>query len=74
MFKDLFQFLNTEERNQEILDLAKDINQLAFIEDLKQKLDEQKLSLEKIDLKTLISFILLEKGLNYGNLPKGLLK
>ncbi len=54
------------------------INKFAFYNDLFERMQKDGLNLtsviEEDDFTTLVSYILLSKGLNYGSLPKGLLK
>ena len=58
--------------------LCKHLKSFAFYSDLEAVLEKNGTSLDEIskkkDLPTLLQFLLTEKGLNYGNLPKGLLK
>ena len=81
MFKDLFSFLETDG------DLAKygftqkfieSLQKFAFYQDLEVVLQQKGESiaslLEKKEYKKLVAALLTETGLNYGNLPKGLLK
>jgi hypothetical protein len=86
MFKTLFEFLasnNPEEILKEtgfdsVSSILENINKFAFFNDLKslQKLKnidfDKELSLE--DKKLVIKCLLTESGLNYGNMPKGLIK
>ncbi len=88
MFKHLFAFLeNNPEKNAEILEndqsfnsvyhFIENIRSFAFAKELDNILKQQGESLdsllEKKDYKSLIGYILHEKGLNYGALPKGML-
>lgn len=56
---------------------ADNLQSFAFFENLKMVLAENKLDIETLiqneDYATIIDYILSEKGLNYGKLPKGLL-
>lgn len=56
----------------------KHIQDFAFYEDLKEVMQKDDLHLEerllKRDYKTVLEYLLTEKGLNYGELPKGLLQ
>lgn len=79
MFKDLFSFLNNSEDSDENIDnLVKNIKKLALFEDLKCVFEKHNLNLEEEienkNFKKVIELIIAENGLNYGNLPKGLLK
>lgn len=86
MFKNLFEYstLQTEEERQKIF--AKDkslhsffekLTSFAFYPDLVAELAKNEFSVEeclaKHDYSTIIDYLLTEKGLNYANLPKGLL-
>jgi len=54
------------------------IKQFAFFDDLKSKMAEDGLSIdgliEKGEFKEILEYLLTQKGLNYTNIPKGLLK
>lgn len=56
---------------------VKEIQKFAFYDDLKNALEKGGFNiselLDKKDYKTILEYLLTEKGLNYGNLPKGLL-
>ena len=82
MFKDLFEFLENKKNvpsNSFEIKFFDEIEKFAFYDDLNkvcikndgQTIDE--LILNK-QYKTVVENLLLEKGLNYGSLPKGLLK
>jgi hypothetical protein len=82
MFKDLFEFLENKKNgsfNSFENKFFNEIDKFAFYDDLNkvciknegQTIDE--LILNK-QFKTIVENLLLEKGLNYGSLPKGLLK
>lgn len=75
MFKDLFDFLNQDQSipNEKIKMLYQNLKNFAFFSDLKPFFDNQE-DPTQWDLKMIVSNILLEQGLNYGNLPKGVLK
>ncbi len=90
MFKALYAFVSAVEssdKNQVALlreghDFAKEVIEnlegFAFYEDLKIKLQEQGMSIEQVrkrqDYATILNTLLNEEGVNYGNLPKGLLQ
>lgn len=61
-----------------VKEFIKRLKDFAFYEDLAAVLKKDDYSiaecLEKQDYNTIISYLLTEKGLNYANLPKGLLK
>jgi len=80
MFKDLYEALNTEKLtvNEKTKLYVEKIKDFAFFNDLKEKIEENGISFDEImqdsTSKILFEYLLDEKGLNYGNLPKGLLK
>jgi hypothetical protein len=82
MFKDLFEFLENK-RNEPDSDFEKkfftEIKKFAFYEDLNEVCRKNNAkSIDKLiedeQFKTIIENLLSENGLNYGSLPKGLLK
>lgn len=81
MFKDLFDFLNEEEKNKSlspsILSFVHEIRNFAFADVLDLELKNQGSSLnetiDKKNYKKLINALLSHEGLNYSLLPKGLL-
>jgi len=86
MFKNLFEFstLQTDKERANVFSTDKSIKaffekitEFAFYPDLVAALSESGLSVEqclaKHDYSTIIEYLLTEKGLNYANLPKGLL-
>ena len=81
MFKDLFSFLETDgdlSKNDFTQKFIESLQQFAFYQDLEVVLQQEGESiaslLEKKEYKKLVAALLTETGLNYGNLPKGLLK
>jgi hypothetical protein len=81
MFKDLFSFLETDgdlTKNGFTQKFIESLHQFAFYQDLEVVLRQEGESiaslLEKKEYKKLVAALLTETGLNYGNLPKGLLK
>ncbi len=81
MFKDLFSYLETDgdlSKNAFTQKFIGNLNQFAFYQDLDavpQHGGESIASLlDKKEYKKLVAALLTETGLNYGNLPKGLLK
>lgn len=71
MFKNLFEFLDNEEKTDFINKFESNLSKFAFIDDLKEAIakaggDES--------LKAAIAALLGDEGLSYGKLPKGLLK
>lgn len=63
---------------QPVSDFFRNIHQFAFYDELAKKMKDDGLHLEerllRRDYKAVLEYLLTEKGLNYGNLPKGLLK
>ncbi len=81
MFKDLFSFLETDgdlAKNSFTQKFIESLQQFAFYQDLEVVLQQEGESiaslLEKKEYKKLVAALLTDTGLNYGNLPKGLLK
>jgi len=83
MFKSLFSALDNLQKGKEYSEVIKDkevalfldqLDQFAFYEDLKQLAAKESIGIKEVPLKKLLEWNLLEQGLNYGNLPKGLLK
>ncbi len=78
MFKSLFEFVESKNLNQDSEEVLLKLNSFAFYSELKEILLKSGISPEEKDrpetaLK-IIDTILNSSGLNYGNLPKGLLK
>ena len=81
MFKDLFSFLDGDGdigKSSFVQKFIGNLKKFAFYEDLNHSLLAQGSSiaesLEKGDYQKIISSLLLDEGLGYGNLPKGLLR
>lgn len=90
MFQNLFNYLDEVKSNDQEEILAKDkgfnsvynyltkIKKFAFFNDLSQKLREHNMDVETLISKKnytpLVEYLVEDKGLGYGNLPKGLLK
>ncbi|MBD8490512.1 DUF4301 family protein [Echinicola sp. CAU 1574] len=82
MFKDLFSYLSADDKsldnNPFVKKFISNLKSFAFYNDLETKLLENNLNIhtliEKEEYTTIISWLLDDKGLGYGNLPKGLLK
>jgi len=77
MFKDLYAYLESNEDSNFVKYFIENISRFAFYEDLKRALLNDGYKIENLLLKkdytTIIDYLLSEKGLNYGSLPKGLL-
>lgn len=67
MFKDLFEFMTTGEINQITEKTLANLDKFAFYDELRDKLPQNATDQE------IFEYILTERGLNYGNLPKALL-
>lgn len=68
MFKSLFSFLEEGKSDKSTDQFFDKLSDFAFAEDLKKMLPEN------ADNQTIVDFYLTRKGLDYGSLPKGLLK
>ncbi len=77
MFKDLYTYLATNEETIFVNQFIENIKDFAFYQDLKDKLSENSYNIDDLLLRKsysiIIDFFLNTNGLNYGNLPKGLL-
>ena len=78
MFKDLYENLQSETINPKGKNYLERITDFAFFNDLKERIEKEGYNFDNLlkeeNYKILIEYLLEEKGLNYGNLPKGLLK
>ena len=79
MFKDLYQFLETPNQiSSSIETTIGNINKFAFYNKLSQALKKDNISIEQCikekNYSTIFEYLLTEKGLNYGNLPKALIE
>lgn len=83
MFKSLFGALEDLQKgkprsevikDQEVALFLEQLDQFAFYEDLKAMAAKENMDIKDVPLQTLLEWKLLDHGLNYGNLPKGLLK
>ena len=68
MFKELFEFLSSGKMNKTTQTVLDNMTRFAFWNDLKSVLPENPTDTDKI------KYLITECGLNYGNLPKGLLQ
>lgn len=70
--------LTDKKENQELSEFIAHIRRFAFYPDLKSSMAvcglDPDSAIAKGDFKDLINFLITEKGLNYANLPKGLIK
>jgi hypothetical protein len=90
MFKHLYEFRDISANKKEAAQILADrgfngvgyffehIRKFAFYDDLKLSLQRAGHNIEELlkkgDHSTILDFLMTEKGLNYGNLPKGLIK
>jgi len=76
MFKSLFAFLNEQDDRQDadIQQFIENIRQFAFYDDLKAAFKKSGKDIEQASPKEIVASLLEKEGLNYGNLPKGLLR
>ncbi len=81
MFQELSSYLNiinNHETDQYLNIFIKNIKKFAFYDDLKQVLNQDNLILQQLlikkQYKLILTYLLTDKGLNYANLPKGLIK
>lgn len=71
MFKNLFEFLDNDEKTDFIQKFEDNLDKFAFIDDLKLAIQNNG---GDESLKTAIATLLGEEGLSYAKMPKGLLK
>ncbi len=74
MFKALFGFLQGGKSDKSIEEFFERISEFAFYDDLKSALESDGHAIETADKTLIASYFLTDKGLGYGELPKGLLK
>jgi hypothetical protein len=75
MFKNLYEYsANPQLAKDEAEKFIANIKSFAFYSDLQQKARENGFSIDTAEPKQIIDLLLLPDGLNYGNLPKGLIK
>lgn len=78
MFKSLFEFLESNKMQKDVEEVVKNIQKFAFYNELKEKVSQEGHSIEKLikaeAYKEVVEFIITAKGLNYGSLPKGLIR
>lgn len=73
MFKSLFAALDGKS-DKSVDAFFERIQEFAFYDDLKAAMAAKDLDIEEADRPTVLRFLLTDEGLDYGNLPKGLLK
>ncbi len=74
MFKSLFAFLEEGKSDKSVEEFFEKLESFAFYQDLKEVLASDYHEIATVDRKVIADYFLTEKGLGYGNLPKGLLK
>jgi len=78
MFKDLYDAIQTEQLSTKAKLYLEKINDFAFFNDLKEVVEKSGSNFDEVrqdaTSKIPVEYLLEEQGLNYGNLPKGLLK
>lgn len=74
MFKDLYTYRNDQTNNDFIETFFNQLDEFAFYEELSSQLDINPLDLEKTEDRLLVINQLLTNKMNYGSLPKALLK
>ncbi len=74
MFKALFDFLQNGKSDKSVDAFFERISEFAFYEDLKTVLEADGLTIETADKTLIAAYFLTDRGLGYGELPKGLLK
>lgn len=83
MFKSLFLAMEDMQKGKTKAEITNDtevamfldqLEQFAFIDDLKNLVIKENIVIDEVPVQKWIEGLLLEQGLNYGNLPKGLLK
>ncbi|MCP4521370.1 MAG: DUF4301 family protein [Cytophagales bacterium] len=77
MFKALFAFAESPSSDDKIIDLLSNYENFAFASDINAFLQSKEIDKSNLSLNHLVEiaeFILTENGLNYGFLPKGLIK
>lgn len=73
MFKSLFAALDGKS-DKSVEQFFERLTDFAFYDDLKAIMAEKGQNIETADRQTILRFLLTNEGLDYGNLPKGLLK
>lgn len=77
MFKVLFAFLNEKKESKEVAVFFDNIKKFAFYDALKTIFEKNEANfqtaLENKEFQLILDYLLTDKGLNYGHLPKGLL-
>ena len=83
MFKSLFSALDDLRKGKTTAEVLTDkevamffdrLNEFAFYEDLQKFAASENKSIKEVSAQKILEWLLLEQGMNYGNLPKALLK
>lgn len=78
MFKELYSFLDLQAPTQRTDFFMKNLEKFPFKKDLEEAMRRDGVSLDEAvknnDFRCVVSYLLTEKGLDYGNLPKGVLR
>ncbi len=76
MFKNLYEFLDKEKSindDEFVKYFYNNIKKFAFFDELNSILNEDNIKISEKNITQIISYLLTDKGMNYGKLPKGLL-
>jgi len=73
MFKDLYEYLSSDSKEESVAveEVFDRLYDFAFFQELKKIIEVQ--TIDTSENKKIVEAILLQNGLNYGNLPKGML-
>ncbi|TDB60833.1 DUF4301 family protein [Arundinibacter roseus] len=74
MFKSLFTFLDEGKKDKSVDEFFEKLTSFAFYDDLKDVMATDHHDISTVAPEVIADYFLTEKGLGYGNLPKGLLK
>lgn len=74
MFKSLFSFLESGKTDKSVEEFFEKLNSFAFYSSLSKSLATDGIDIDTADRQTIADYFLTDKGLGYGNLPKGLLR
>ena len=74
MFKDLYEYFDNKVETDFVYRFFGDLEKYAFYDDIKGFIDSENLDRETTEGRTEIINFVLNKGLDYGNLPKALIK
>ncbi len=74
MFKSLFGLKDSGKADKTTDEFGARLSDFAFYDDLKKVMSNDSIAIENADNQMVAAYLLSEKGLDYGSLPKGLLK